>query len=233
MNSITKKIFAALSAGMLLMSAVGCDSDDSDSSNESENNLVENAADNINMGEDELPYGSTLTQVLPKNDDSILIGIEYDNRFVTLDEAKALSNYVASINNCDGELLEKTFYKPRLDFILENQGVTDAGEYLKTIHENIADNYINDEFDFNYVLIEDCFDESYDDSQTGFSSIDSFIAEKAGQETVDKITSRKLVQYDIQYTPDSEPGSAYMFSRRSNTSSRMYIYTIDGVCYIL
>lgn len=93
MNSITKKIFAALSAGMLLMSAVGCDSDDSDSSNESENNLVENAADNINMGEDELPYGSTLTQVLPKNDDSILIGIEYDNRFVTLDEAKALSNY--------------------------------------------------------------------------------------------------------------------------------------------
>lgn len=232
MNSITKKIFAALSAGTLLMSAVSCDSDDSDSS-DSSSNLVENAADNINMGEAELPYGATITQVLPKNDDSILIGIEYDNRFVTLDEAKALSNYVASINNCDGELLEKTFYKPRLDYILENQGEPDASKYLETIHENIADNYINDEFDFNYVLIEDCFDESYDDSKTGFSSIDNFIAEKSGQETVDKITSRKLVQYDIQYTPESEPGSAYVFSRRSGTSSRMYIYTIDGVCYIL
>ena len=54
MNSITKKIFAALSAGTLLMSAVSCDSDDSDSS-DSSSNLVENAADNINMGEAELP----------------------------------------------------------------------------------------------------------------------------------------------------------------------------------
>lgn len=232
MRSLSKKIIAALCASSLLMTAVGCDSGDS-SDSESSGNMVENAADNINMGQDALPYGATITQLMPENDKTLPIGIEFDNRFITADEAKALSKYVEAINKCDEELLKEVFYMPSIEAALEQQNQSSIGEYIKNIHKNIKDNYINDDFDFNYVMIDNCYDETYDDSQTGFSDMDAFIESKSGKETVDKITSRKLVEYDIQYSIDSDPGSAFVFSRRTGQDSKMYIYTIDGVCYIL
>jgi len=228
MKLFIKKMCAVFSGCAVLASFAGCSKDD-----EKKNNANSDFADAVgSMAQEDLPYGATITQLKPEYNENLKIGIEYDNRYLTEEQATKLSDYVAALSESDGELLSKTFYPPVLEHIIESSEKADADEYVAGIHDNIRDNYIGYDFKFDYILVENCLTESDPDSDTNFSSVDSTIIGYGGEELADKITDRKLVTFDIEYGIDGEEGS-YMLSTSTSTSSTLYIYTIDGEIYIL
>lgn len=223
MKSLLKKSLAFLTGSMFLLCAYGCD----------EKKEYSDEADKIgSMAQEDLPYGATITQLKPSYDENVKIAMEYDNRFLTVEEAMKLSDYVAALNNSDGELLSNTFYKPLLDKICDNSQYDTVDEYIAATHDNIRDSYIGYDFSFDYILVSNCLTEKDDDSETGFSSIDSTLA-SLDESIVDKITDRKMVTFDIEYRITNEEGGSYMLSSATNTDSTLYIYTIDGEIYIV
>lgn len=210
-----------------MLACVSCSEESSSTSGESKNMLVsDNIGDGININENELPFGATMTDLHP---DNVPIAISYDNRFMTADEAEKISDYISAINICDAELMQKTCYPPYLEYLVEYYENTDVQNYLDTRHQIIADSYTNGEYNFNYILINSLKDENDDDSDTGFSQLDAKIHEKSPDA---EITSRKMVEIDILYSLENDNGS-YSFSKRTGSDMTLYIYTIDGQIYIL
>lgn len=211
----------------MMLACASCSEESSDSSSESKNMLVsDNLDDGINLNEDEMPFGATMTDLYP---DEVPVSISYDNRFMTEDEAKKISDYVSAINTCNAELLQKTSYPPYLEYLVEYYENTDVQNYLDTRHQNIANNYTNGEYDFNYIIINSLKDENDDDADTGFSQLDTKIHEKSPDA---EITSRKMLGIEILYSLENENGS-YSLSKRTGSDMMIYIYTIDGQMYIL
>lgn len=212
----------------LMLACVSCSEESSGSSGESKNMLVsDNAGKGVNVSEEEMPFGATMTDLYAPDD--VPISISYENRFMTADEAEKISDYISAINSCDAELMQKTCYPPYLEYLVTQYENTDVQNYLDTRHDTIANTYTNGEFDFNYILINSLMDEDDDDSETGFSQLDSKIHEKSPDA---EITSRKQVGIDILYSLENDNGS-YSLSARTGSDMILYIYTIDGQTYIL
>ena len=220
-----KKFIILVCAFMLV--CVSCSEDSSDSSGESKNMLVSDNADaGVNVNESEMPFGATMTDIYSPE---VPISISYENRFMTADEAKKISDYISAVNFCDAELMQKTCYPSYLDYLVEQYENTDVQNYLDTRHQNIENNYTKGEFDFNYILINSLMDENDNDSDTGFSQLDTKIYEKSPDA---EITSRKMVGIDVLYSLNND-NSSYSFSARTGSDMILYIYTIDGQIYIL
>ncbi|MCD7891252.1 MAG: hypothetical protein LUG26_05695 [Ruminococcus sp.] len=223
MKCFAKKAAAALMGGLFLMNAAGC----------SDENEYSDAADEVvSLAQEDMDYGATITQLKTSLNEDVKISIEYDNRFITEDEAIKLADYVAALNDCDGDLLSATFYPPSLESIYQQTGAADIDEYITSVHDNIKDNYIGYEFEFDYICVEDCITDDSDDAEETFSSVDDALDELTDDPVSDKITSRKLVTFDLQYNIVGEDGE-YMLSTSTGTESTLYIYTIDGEIYIL
>lgn len=212
----------------LMLACVSCSEESSGSSGESKNMLVsDNAGKGVNVSEEEMPFGATMTDLYAPDD--VPISISYENRFMTAEEAEKISDYISAINSCDAELMQKTCYPSYLEYLVTQYENTDVQNYLDTRHDTIASTYTNGEFDFNYILINSLMDEDDDDSETGFSQLDSKIHEKSPDA---EITSRKQVGIDILYSLENDDGS-YSLSARTGSDMILYIYTIDGQTYIL
>lgn len=220
------KKFIILSCAVM-MACCSCSDGNSSSSSESRNLLVsDNAGKGINVNEDEMPFGATMTDLYP---DDVPISISYENRFMTEDEAKKISDYISAINTCDAELMKKTCYPSYLDYLVEQYENTDVQNYLDDRHSTIANDYTNGEFDFDYILINSLMDEDDNENDTGFSHLDTQIYEKSPDA---EITSRKMVGIDVLYSLENDNGS-YSLSARTGSDMILYIYTIDGQIYIL
>lgn len=221
-----KKFIILLCAVMMV--CCSCSDENSGSSGESRNILVsDNAGKGINVNEDEMPFGATMTDLYAPDD--VPVSISYENRFMTEDEAKKISDYISAINTCDAELMKKTCYSSYLDYLIEQYENTDVQNYLDDRHNTIANNYTSGEFDFDYILINSLMDENDNESDTGFSKLDEKIFSKSPDA---EITSRKMVGIDVLYSLENDNGS-YSLSARTGSNMILYIYTIDGQIYIL
>lgn len=110
------KKFIILACAFVL-ACVSCSDDNSGSSGESKNMLVsDNIGKGINVTEDEMPFGATMTD-LYSDKDGVPISISYDNRFMTADDAEKISDYISAINTCDAELMQKTCYPSYLEYL--------------------------------------------------------------------------------------------------------------------
>lgn len=230
MNNLIKKTFSAIVAAGCLLSVVGC------GEKEKHADMITDD-DYGDIAEEDLPYGSTITQLKSSNNENVKLSIEYDHRFLSEEEAIKVSDYMAALNSVDGELMDNTVYPDYLQYLKEANDFTSSTDYLQAMHDNIRDNYLNgSEFDFNFVLINNFYDENDSDEETGFSTLDILLdsyADSLGKDAVTpKITSRKMVKIDTMYTLADDEGS-YMLSNRTESEQGMYIYTIDGQIYIL
>ncbi len=215
-----------ITLGFALMMVL-CSCSETDSSSSEGNLLVsDNMNEGINVDEENMPFGATMTDLNP---DDVPISISYENRFMTEEEAKKISDYISAINSCDAELMQNTCYPAYLDYIVEQYENSDVQDYLDDRHETIEVNYTGENFDFNYIIINSLMDENDDDSETGFSYLDSKIYSASPDA---EITSRKIVGIDIIYSLENDNGS-YSFSARAGSDMLLYIYTIDGQIYIL
>lgn len=229
MNNL-KKAFAAIVAAGCLLGVVGCGDKDKHA-----DIIIDD--DYGNIAEEDLPYGSTITQLKSSNNENVKLSIEYDNRFLTEEEAIKVSDYMAALNSVDGELMENTVYPDYLQYLMEANNYTSSTDYLKSMHDSIKDTYLNgSDFDFNFVLINAFYDENDSDDDTGFLVLDTLLDSYASSLDKDavtpKITSRKMVKIDTMYTLADDDGS-YLLSNRTDSEQGMYIYTIDGQIYIL
>lgn len=213
----------------LMLACVSCSEESSGSSSKEGNALVsDNMGSDVNVAAEDMPFGATMTD-LYVDSDGVPISISYENRFMTEDEARKISNYISAINSCDAELMQKTCYPSYLEYLVTQYENTDIQDYLDTRHQTIESAYTNGAFDFNYILINSLMDEEDDDSDTGFSQLDTKIHEKSPDA---EITDRKMVGIEVLYSLESEGGS-YSLTNRTGSDMILYIYTIDGQIYIL
>lgn len=213
----------------LMLACVSCSEESSGSSSTSGNALVsDNMGAGVNVAAEDMPFGATMTDLYVDND-NVPISISYENRFMTEEEARKISDYISAINLCDAELMQKTCYPSYLDYIVEQYENTDVQDYLDTRHSTIENTYTNGAFEFDYILINSLMDENDDDSDTGFSQLDTKIHEKAPDA---EITDRKRIGIDVLFTLKDEGGS-YSLANRTGSDMIIYLYTIDGELYVL
>ncbi|MBQ8297957.1 MAG: hypothetical protein IJX77_09270, partial [Ruminococcus sp.] len=210
MKKFIRNTFALLLSGAMLVSAVGC-SEDETSSYQDEADLVGN------LQEEDMPYGATMTQIKPSQNDKVKIAVEYDYRFLTDEEAIKVSDYMAALGTGDAALMDATVYPPYMQRLCSNNGVSDTQEYIDLMRENLVNNYMGGEFEFTYVLIDEMVEDA---DEAGFSTLDS-ILESLG---VGEITSKKLVKIDCMYSLEGDSGS-YALSYRTGGNQAVYIYT--------
>lgn len=222
------KKFIILLCAMSLVCVSCSDEKSGTSSTEGKALVSDTISEGINVAENEMPFGATMTDLVSDRD-GVPISISYENRFMTEDEARKVSDYISAINSCDAELMKNTCYPSYLDYLVTEYENTDVQNYLDTRHSNIKSSYTGGEFDFNYILINSLMDENDNDSDTGFSILDAKIHENSPDA---EITSRKIVGIDILYTLDEDNGS-YSLTTRTGSDMMLYIYTIDGQIYIL
>lgn len=222
-----KKFIILLCA--MSLACVSCSDEKSGTSSTEGKTLVSDTiGEGINVNENEMPFGATMTDLMPDRD-GVPISISYENRFMTEDEARKISDYISAVNSCDVELMKSTCYPSYLDYLVTEYENTDVQDYLDSRHSDIKSSYTGGEFDFNYILINSLMDENDDDSDTGFSILDAKILEQSPDA---EITSRKIVGIDILYTLEGDNGS-YSLTTRTGSDMMLYIYTIDGQIYIL
>lgn len=219
MKSMFKFFSVITAAAVLLSCSVGCNDKESE----------QNTAGDIK--EEALPFGSTLVSLDPDTNSNVKIAIDYDDRFITEEEAIKLSDYVAALNSCDTELMEKTIYPPYLSFLAESNGFSTNTEYVQGIYNTIEQNYTGEGFDFNYIVIDELFDVNSEEESDSFSAIDSRLKTLNDGDAAPKISSRKMVAIDIYYSID-DTGS-YQFSKRFGDDLYLFLYEIDGETYIL
>lgn len=221
MNIRFRKITAAAAAALMLIGTAGC---------KDENEQSDFADVYENVAQEDMPYGASIAQLKPELNENLKLGIEYDNRYLTEDEAVKISDYVYALDKLDAELMNQTVYPGYLDQYAERAGASDLKGYLEMCRENIEDNYIYDEFEFTYISVNDCITEENDtDGEANFSSVDANLSSTYGDLN---ITDRKMIKIDIMYSVASDNGS-YSFSMRQGSDSIIYVYTIDGEPYII
>jgi hypothetical protein len=224
MKNIFVKMAAVVTAGSFLFCMTGCSSEET---------TTDSTADTSSAAESETSYGDSMVQLNPTNNEEIEVYIEYDNNYLTEDEAALISHYVEAINNSDSALLEEVVYQPYLEYLYSRSGVESAADYLESIRENLIESYMDsDDFEFDYLLVNEYYDENDSDEDTGFSQLDIVLKAISDDDITEKITSRKAVAVESLYTY-KEAGGSYSLTNRTGEDQMFYLYTIDGQEYIL
>lgn len=213
-----KKIAAFIVAAALSAAAVSCSSSDT-SDEQVSGNLVGSPSGDANIKENDMPYGATFTSITSENSGVV---IEYDYRYITEEEAIAVSDYFISVSSNDPEMLESTVYPEFLQYTLELIGAKTAQDYIDTEYDGYK-YYIGDDFVFNYLIINDLQTEGDFD----FSGYDQILHELSPDA---EISGRKMVYTECLYKT-SETGGSYSYHTGSDTP--LCLYTIDGKAYVL
>jgi len=175
-------------------------------------------------GSTRFEYGKTMIV----KSDGLPFPIEFDNKFVTEEEASAVVNYYYSITEQDEELAKQSSYPDYLEYLSESYEFDSVKSFLKSNYETIGGVLGADDYEFKSIKITKCFTEEDKDVYTYFGDIDDEL-NTASDGTSDKITSRKLIEADIICTAD---GKDISLTEKADVQ-QLYIYMIDGKPYVL
>jgi len=215
MNNI-KRFTAAFLAVSVMACFSGC-------KDEHEHKMVD--TENIgDIAQEDMPYGSTMTQLRASSNENLKMDIEYDNRFLTEEEAYKVADSVAALNTCDTELWETTMPSGFVYYLISVTESESASAFLTGRHDALAE-YAGEGFDFNYIAVNSCGGEDEND----FADVDESLA-RAGVKG--EITSRKHIGIDMYYSlPDGT--SSNSLKAKTGTDYYFNIYVIDGEDYVL
>lgn len=237
MSMIMRRISAAVLAVSMLSAAVSCSEKNKEESSTSGAKVVDgDIPDDVSVNSSDLPYGATMVSFKSANDEKIKIDIELDKRyFYTPDEmiypeAYVISDYVYALQTADAELLEKTFYKPFLDYSCEQGGYSDAKEYLTKNHESLEEK-LGENFILDYIIVDKCRTAQPDTDNEDFLGVDETLKKCAGDDILSKVTSRKQVYLEIVFK--NAESSSKLFSNTMGYEMPLFIYEIDGQYYVV
>lgn len=178
-------------------------------------------------GSVKMEYGASMMV----NSDGLPFPVEFDSRFLTADEVKAIVNYYYSIEKQDEELAKNSSYPDYLEYLSDSYEFSDVKDMLKSNYDTMGNVLGSDNYSFKNIKIVKCVTEEDKDVYTYFNAIDNVINksfEKSGN-TLPKIENRKLVEADII----CESGGEEISLTEKAGNQQLYIYTIDGQPYVL
>ena len=226
MKKFTAAAAAFVISAAMLTSFTSC-SEEEKSSSASGNALVQdNMGKDVNVKENDLPFGATTTD-LYTDTDNVPVSITYDNRFMTEEQARKISDYIYAVNTKDEALLTEAGYKPYIELIMSDYDCTSVKEYLDSRYDAIKAAAGGD-FQFQFIIPGEFYSESDDESITGFNALDAKIKQASPDA---EITERYMIKTEITFTVDGQSGEYSLSSRTGDTV--LYIYRIDGNIYIL
>ena len=223
MRDFFRKAAAIMAAAVITASAaVSCSSKSSFSSDP--NNLIGgDLPDDYSKDLEDMPYGGEYQKFEP-GDNDFPMGIDMDPRFVTIDEASALTNYFYSVNNQDVESFKKAVHPDLIKYRLENSEYSTEKEFLDAEYE-LLKQYTGSDFTFDYILI----DGRLKDTEGAFEQYDKLV--ETAIPGCD-ITSRNMYMVDVTYHKPNDGGS-YSLRYRFGDYMDIAIYTIDGKAYVI
>lgn len=104
-----------------------------------------------NIAEEDLPYGSTMRE----DKKSFAVPVTYDRRFLEDEQVAKVADLVASVQNCDAALYQASTFPFYAQYQLSDvYGLGSMDALIRRLHETIG-NKIEDDYQFNMVLIND------------------------------------------------------------------------------
>ncbi|MBQ8961081.1 MAG: hypothetical protein IJ071_07675 [Ruminococcus sp.] len=244
MKDILIRTAALLLSGAVLVGSAACGDKSTTEpkgahGHEDEGNL---AAANVSgsYDEEDLPYGATMTQLLPSLNEGLPISIEYDGRFLDEEAGRVVSTYLSALTAADEALMETAFYPPYLEYSYQYNGYTNAQDYLDAVKINLLgaiSEHVGkdvDSIDIDYIMITDCYGEGSDKVGTDFTDMDKIMNDALGEDFLVKVESgsRKEIYVDFTYKiPDDD--TSYDYNYGTGYPLRMFMYKIDGKYYIV
>ncbi len=212
-----KRIIASLLAAAVMGCAAGC-------KDEHTHKMVD-TGDVGEVAQEDMPYGSTITQLKTSSNEKLKMDIEYDNRFLTEEEAIKVADSISALNTCDTELWEETMPGGYVYYLMSVTESESVSAFLKNRYDTIANEYAGEDFVFDYIAVNSCVGEDEND----FTEVDGYLA-AAG--VTGEITSRKLIGIDMLYTLPDDTAS-YSLKSKTGTDYYLNIYVIDGEIYVI
>ena len=234
-----KKILSAVLTAVMVFSTVSCSKSESSTENANTQGVRvdkgNDIPDNVSVSEEQMPYGATMLALFPENDENVKIPVEFDKRFFSSDEngnypeLYRVSDYFVSLNQNDKDLFTEVFYKPYLEFAVNETGFSDIESYFNDYHDYMTKS-LGEGFEVDYIIIESL--ETKADNPERFSQLDERLSniDKDISQKIDE-GSEKYITLECTYNINGE--GSYAFSYRLDETVSLYLYTIDGVAYIV
>lgn len=224
MKKLITKAAAFIAAAAMTVSAVSCSG--KESSSEGGNNLIGGEVpDDVSIAAEDMPYGAQYKTLTP-DDADIPMGIDFDPRYMTDDEAKKVVDYFYSMSSREPARLENAVYPPVLKYRLANSPTPTAQEFLDSEYELIK-NYTQSEYSFTFVLVDGALTDAADSGE--FSAYDAILQEADPDANV---TDKKLFMVNCTYSKPDD-GGVYSLQMRLNSYLYVAVYTIDGEPYVI
>lgn len=226
MNKFIVRAAAVMAAAAISFSAVSCGSKKDE--HEHDHNMVGIDTPDENMGLDDLGYGATQKDDTPENSD-VPIGVTYDPRYMTQDEAAKVVDYFYSLSSRDTSRLENALYPPVLELDLGRVDMESSQEFLDEMYDMYKET-TGVEFEFTYVLVDDIIEDKEENSSE-FAEYDD-ILKKADPDA--NVTEKKIFMVNCVYKEKGGTGSKLL---RKTSSGEHYlyaaVYTIDAEPYVI
>ncbi|MBR6579701.1 MAG: hypothetical protein IKK66_01910 [Ruminococcus sp.] len=225
-----KIICAALGVILLGASMTSCN-------DEEKHQMMNTSMDkNANATQDEMPYGATIYQLLPRNDSNIKYGIEFDKRYfggdgeeADLREIYLIHDYIAALNENNHEKIKSLYYPGYLEYMCAMGGYLNAEQYLNSMNGALTE-ALGEDFEIDYINVSDCLTEEDEKGVSYFIQAESVLY-TIDDSLEEKITSKKAVEIG-GYTSYSTPEGKYVFVNHAEPLT-LLVYEIDGKIYLL
>ena len=152
------------------------------------------------------------------------IGVEFDPRFMTDDEAKKVVDYFYSLSSGETARLENAVAPELLKYRLETSNLESAQAFLDAEYELIKQ-YTQADFKFKFVLVDGVLK-----GDTGYEAYDALV-KKAMPGA--KVTEKKVFKVNCTYERPDDVGSVYSLALRLGDDVTVAVYTIDGEPYVI
>lgn len=156
-------------------------------------------SDGENIAEADLPYGATMITDSQCGE----VPITYDRRFITAEEAEALSGYFYSVETKDEELFEKYTLDIYTDFVVEAlyQNFIGKDGLIADINNGFAAEE-NVSYEIKEVEITSFYTND-DEESADLANLYNMLDELSGEEDfMSRITDGKFISYDIRTDTD-------------------------------
>ena len=225
-----KKILCGIMAILMTAVIVSCEND-SDSSSTSGEQLVSNMDKDVNLSEEDMPYGATAFELSKDNDSHVKYTICFDKRYFGGDdenspdysEVYAVHDYLAALNSNDHDAIKSLYYGGYLDEACKSNGYENIDEYLDGVYNAIV-SYLGEGFEINYIDISECLSADAQGAQPYIETVDEYLT---NINALDKVTSKKVVEIGGYTCYTGGDGGSYQLTNHME-SIIFGLYTIDG-----
>lgn len=226
-----KKLLCGITAVIMTCAMASCSDSEENQQSQAGNQLVSGADKNVNLSQDDMPYGATICELSSANDEHITIMTDFDKRYFAdaddnpnYDEVYKIYDYIIAIDTNDHDLLKSITYPGFYEHFCEENDLT-FDEYIDSVSAQLHDD-IGEDSAISFIDISNC---TYDgENVEAFYSLRDEILSEIG---AGEVTSRKTVEIGGYTTFNNSTGS-YLLTEHSQTIV-ICVYEIDGQTYIL